>query len=429
MGIQKNNRGSTLVLVLIIVAVFTLLATAMGNFAINENKHAIRQQKRIQAYYIARAGAEATAEWMMGMKLDEIKRLSYPVRSEEKNFGDGLFQIEITMDENQNVIVKSTGKVSDGKYFNGKIRYVEEISSLVLNKKLLGGTISQFDVAVFGENSITSRNQGNGGIVGNIATNSTGTATIWLSGKKDKVDTALVPFCENKESIVSGSNKPKIVDYTDNKRCYPSPTMPNFSTIPISDSIYNSLTVNTNEGDVIIRVKELNLLGDNYIKVIGTNKLIIYVDEKFIMKGNSSINPNGNSSMVQIYYNGSNKLDFKGNITINASLYINKANISLDGSHTITGDIITGGNNVEIKNKVDTESLELSPRLIYAPNASVLIENGNQIFKGAIIGKNVTISNTVVELEENTILTSKIQIIVHEEKGSETDVYTKGYWK
>lgn len=421
MRYQKNNIGSTLVLVLIIAGVFTILATVIGSFAINENKQAIRQQKRIQAYYIARAGAEVTAEWIISMNSDEIQKLSNSMESEKKVFGEGFFQVDVTKDGN-NLVIKSTGKVANGNDSMGDTKYVEEVVSLVLDKKSFGGTISQFDVAVFGKNSITSVSQGKGGVVGNIATNSERTAAVKLNGSYDEIGTAQIPTCANKEAIVSGKNNPKSIEYTDGKRNYPSPIIPDFSTIPISSSINSP--VDTSKRDIVIRVKELVLSGGDNINIVGSNKLIIFIDNEFSMKGNSSINPNGNPDKVQIYYNGSKGLDFRGNVKINASLYTDKANILLDGDHAITGDIITGGSNVTIKNKYYPEN----PRLIYAPNASVSIYNGNMVFEGAIIGKNVTVEKTVVRLAENRILNSRIPIIVNEES-NETTVFVKSYWK
>lgn len=421
MRYQKNNRGSTLVLILIIAGIFAILATVIGSFAINENKQAIRQQKRVQAHYIARAGAEATAEWIMSMRSDEIQKLSNYMLSEKKVFGEGFFQVEVTKDGN-NLIIKSTGSVTNEKDTMGVTKYVEEVVSLVLDKKSFDRTISQFDVAVFGKDSITSVRQGKGGIVGNIATNSERAAAVKLNGAYDEIGTALVPTCANKEAIVIGINNPKVTEYTDNKKSYPPPIMPDFSMIPISN--YINSPVDTSKGDIVIRVKELVLSGGDNISVVGSNKLIILIDNEFSMNGNSSINLNGNPDKVQIYYNGSKGLDFKGNVKINASLYTDKASISLDGDHAITGDIITGGSNVTIKNKYYPEN----PRLIYAPNASVSIYNGNVVFEGAIIGKSVTVEKTVVRLSENSILNSRIPIVINEES-DETTIFEKSYWK
>jgi len=56
---MKNRKGSTLVLSLIVFAVLIVFGTFLLGFMVNENKMSLNHQGKIQAYYIARAGAEA----------------------------------------------------------------------------------------------------------------------------------------------------------------------------------------------------------------------------------------------------------------------------------------------------------------------------------------------------------------------------------
>jgi hypothetical protein len=61
---KVNNKGSTLVMLVLILAILSVLGTSLLSISVNENKLAIKEHDYQQAYYIARAGAEATAKYL-----------------------------------------------------------------------------------------------------------------------------------------------------------------------------------------------------------------------------------------------------------------------------------------------------------------------------------------------------------------------------
>ncbi len=61
---KNNEQGSILVMVILIIAVLSILGTAFLTLSVDENKFAIKEHDYQQTYYIARAGAEATAIYM-----------------------------------------------------------------------------------------------------------------------------------------------------------------------------------------------------------------------------------------------------------------------------------------------------------------------------------------------------------------------------
>jgi Tfp pilus assembly protein PilX len=58
--IPKKNKGSALIAVIMIMVVMTILGMAILNISLSETKQASNEDKKMQAHYLARSGAEAT---------------------------------------------------------------------------------------------------------------------------------------------------------------------------------------------------------------------------------------------------------------------------------------------------------------------------------------------------------------------------------
>ena len=63
--IPKKNKGSALLVVIMVMAVMTILGVSILNISLSQTKQAANEEKRIQAHYLARSGAEATlSAWL-----------------------------------------------------------------------------------------------------------------------------------------------------------------------------------------------------------------------------------------------------------------------------------------------------------------------------------------------------------------------------
>jgi hypothetical protein len=61
----RNNRGAAMPISLVVMLVLSLLGTALWQYSVNDTLHVARDQQRMQAYYLARAGADATLQaWL-----------------------------------------------------------------------------------------------------------------------------------------------------------------------------------------------------------------------------------------------------------------------------------------------------------------------------------------------------------------------------
>lgn len=158
------------------------------------------------------------------------------------------------------------------------------------------------------------------------------------------------------------------------------------------DGQYSNITINNNAtlyinvgtGTRTIRVANLDV-EQGSIVLVGTGTLNLYVDNNLYIKGyfNGTNNTSGNPSQAMIYYGGTNKLTFSNETQLYGNLWIKTADLSLTGSGAVKGNIISGGNNVELEGGGSTVV-----QALYAPNAYVYLHNGSDnTFVGSIIAK------------------------------------------
>lgn len=152
----------------------------------------------------------------------------------------------------------------------------------------------------------------------------------------------------------------------------------------------NTLTFDTGGEDRTLIVGKLYLGGQNQINIIGEGKLTVYVDYEVGMIGGSSFNEGGDINQLMMYYKGNQDvelydetLDFGGNTIFNGSFYAEHANINLQGTAGIQGNVMTGGN-VQMRGNAEAIS-----KVIYAPNGTVSTV-GNTVIKGSVISNEFT---------------------------------------
>jgi Tfp pilus assembly protein PilX len=166
-----------------------------------------------------------------------------------------------------------------------------------------------------------------------------------------------------------------------------------------------TLTINVGSENRTIVVNKLHM-DQGFIKIIGnktsTGKLIgsltLYIGDEFVFggtdkkgiptgSGSSTINLDGDSSKVNIYYKGTQLLNIGGDIKVNANVYVLNANITLGGSGSIVGNIIAK-NATEIDITGGSNSVN---HFILAPNATVNV-NGGATVTGSVISNNFNLT-------------------------------------
>lgn len=437
---MKKKKGYSLAMVLIISGILLILLTVSGTVMISEAKQSIVQEKKTQAHYIARAGAAAAAKWITSMssvELQNFNSLTFPVYSKAQNFNEGSFEISINKNADK-LLIESRGSVPNGKKTDGRVNYITDTVILVLGT--VESNTSEFDTVIFGNNSIDI--DGGAHINGNIGVGSNALGAVSI-GSANINGIVYIPIGGDPNKIVSmpaWATRPVIKTFT-NSRSYAAPVLPQFpEDIPIkasftltgndsrtinSNGYYNSitikanntLTIDTTNGDIIIRINEFDVQ-QGIININGTGKVKFYVDKLISLKG--SLNKNGNEVQVELYCNNTGTFPIAGGTTINGSLYFGTTDLHISGGAVIKGDIVTAGSSVIINGGTYAD-----PKVIYAPYANIDISGGAKI-DGAVIGKNVSVTGgSTVTLKESSIETH-IPIFTD---GSSDSGYKVDYWK
>ncbi|MBZ9608715.1 hypothetical protein G9F73_012945 [Clostridium estertheticum] len=440
----QKHKGSSLLLVIAIVGVLLILCPALGTSVVWEANNARNQEKKTQAYYIARAGAEAAAKYIESMNSKDVSTLvsQLPLHSDNTIFGNGNFNITIPTITDGKLLIKSTGKVNNGKDSGGSPKYITDTVTVVL-KNTISPTI--ITTAIFANSSIIL----NGGSVdGDIGTNSIAANSIKYyknvitsghkiiipnTGNNGELEGAVVKKQGNWIKLVPVENSPNTVVGN-----YPTPVMPSFpnglanmgnitingaSSVNIStDGCYEkieilddtTLTINTSTGDRNIRIKNLNMK-QGKIVITGGNKVNLYVDYCINLKGyvNSDGKSNGDKNKLQFYCNNTTPFTMAAETHIYGSVTWGTGEIILTGSGAIIGNLTSIGTSILF----DGGSF-LGSQILYAPNADITLNSGK--ITGAVIGNTVTVTNSgfVIKLPSNLPSLSV-----------NSDRYEISYWK
>jgi hypothetical protein len=360
------------------------LTTAMSFYAVTEVKQTALQQKKLQAHYIARSGADLVVKWLTSMDSDQASDFanrSFPVSSAETPFGNGSFTINIS-DNGDILTVMSTGKVPDTSGF------VEDTVSVVLNKASSGGAVD-IEYAIFGKSEIDAQN-----VVGDLGINSSAKAALSFKNKnKGNVDgTIYIPIGADPDEVIN--NKPD--DVPVNHTSFPIYPKLDPASLPDPESIPNKWdSRNYYDGDVYVE-GDLKLSGNESIKVVGN----IYVTGNVDIQGD------------------------KTSLTIEeGSIYVYGTDIKI-GSGSLSGNIITRAERVELSGNGGITGV------LYAPEAEVIIGNKNKDDDdgkviGAVIADKVTMHGSKSSVTYDPDLASAVPIIVEDS----TVTFEMGYWK
>ena len=335
---KRGSKGSALVLTIMISLILLTLTTAMSFYAVAEVKQTALQQKKLQAHYIARSGADLAVKWLTSMDSDQASDFanrSFPVSSAETLFGNGSFLITIE-DDTDTFTVLSRGRVRDTSGF------VEDTVSVVLNKASSGGAVD-IEYAIFAANGITVKGS-SASIKGDIGIKN---GEINISGNPKLEGTIHIPPGTTPPNI--GNKYDILFDMPPNKT-YPEPDFESLLDPEHMPVLWDSINKN---GDIIVD-------GD------------LYIEGDLTLKGNTTLVVNGN-------------LYITGNID---KITGAKSNLEVTGVVYVLGDVVDVSVNSEIGG------------VIYAPNANVNIGDvkGPIVAKMVTVHGNSEVTNDDVEL-------------------------------
>lgn len=362
---MKNRKGSTLVMTLMVFVVLMIFGTVTLNLMANENKQSRNHQYKIQAYYIARSGAEAVESVLESvikdMNEEDLKGLYNDIKDDET-------EVEVN-GEIATVKVRKEKDEDNKMYFytiisRGQSGNVEEKVEKVMSIK-----VEEINEII--ENKV----------------------------EDIKIDRA-VTYIEDAHDLFKGTTKKE--KYHDGQQGtideYPTYNFKKIDSIKDYTTLSNldKSNITINAGNYVIR-NNLKLDNKN-IEIIG-GEANIYVEDYVSLK-NTNITCNG-SNKLNIYIYGINKTDDgltlelgeknnKNKLQVN--FFVQKGKIKLRYLKLdFNGSIVSNGNeDIDLHSHSQGNDNMNINGLIYAPNATINFgyreELSAIIIEGAIVG-------------------------------------------
>jgi len=443
----RNQKGSILLVALSVTLCLLLLGAGLVALSYADLKQSVRQQRNAEALYIARGATDAVASYLLAHP-EAIPQVLARGYDEVVLENGARFTVSVSKDDDDRILISSTGY--SGENYERLTFSLEPRTEIIYTEPEVVYPI--FDMAVFAEGSITI---GNAGIIdGNLGTHTVLAGDVYLNNASIVDGSVQVGIGANPSRVVTIKNSAQvygIITNLDEERQYPLPIFPEFpdlpnrgnlsvgtSTVSVSESgYYNNITV-TNSGKLIfnvgsgtmkIRAKNFSLNNSSQMEIVGSGKLILYVEEKLEFKNSSTFNVNTNDpNKALLYYKGaSSKLKINNSCTFCGSIYAEKADFDLANSGLILGSIFTGGTNVKLSN-----ASMAYVQVIYAPNALVTLHNSGYV-RGAIVckefeSKNASRVEFAADAQEIWDWLSDLQFEPQEPQPIEVTTYIKGSW-
>ncbi len=117
----RDEKGAAMIVALLVMVVLLLLGTALWQYSTSDTIHVAMDEKRMQAYYLARAGADATLQiWKESPGNSKPSGTSEPMyldaltgefTADQPDNVIGHFIVNVT-NNNNNTTIESTGEVS-----------------------------------------------------------------------------------------------------------------------------------------------------------------------------------------------------------------------------------------------------------------------------------------------------------------------------
>ncbi len=370
---QKSERGSALLMTIVVTIIVLFLGSSLGLLAMVETRMASREEASMQAYYLARSGADAMAQAIISdPALLDDPTIQTEDFSDPVSLGDaGEFQVRVIQSDGL-LRVRSKGTVRDqqrmveltlsgGGFFNHTV--VAYGSSLSL-----GGATVHGSVAASQDTTVS----GYAGEIVVIPPDVT-PPTIWERSKPDLGTAQSVPGAKNDTIAVTPGNAG--IYYT-------SVTIKNKETLAIDlEGQTRSMIIDT-----------LDFKGSTgTIKLINEGRLLLWVN---YLGGNFTIEAEDPTNLTLYYLGEHLSITSTNNSMVGNIVVLNdKATVTLNGGHI--GNLFTIGKSVDIAGNYDG-------MLIYAPNGRV--ETTGNSFVKAVMAQTIVSDGKIGSADDQSDL-------------------------
>lgn len=409
----NNENGYTLIIVILTLVVITILGIGLMGTTANSLKISSHERDNQSAYYIAEAGLvqkrgeikeKLSSEETVNEAIEKTSMYYNSLsKSEKESFNFADYAVSLILGPDSTTTYSSDNDDFE-KQFNKETKATvkfKKISSL--NYKIISegriGTIQSRTISQVFNISNTSISKDN----------SLSKYTIYVAGHMQingstyLNNITVASPSPSAEGHVIHKNLDKVKwnnPFTYTLPEFPSDQFNNFPSTSIdikSESITldknvtvknissNPLTIDVGSSNRSIYISDLDLSGKT-IKVKGTGKLTIYINNLKPLDNNAFINSEGNKDNLQIYVENQININGNASLSIDGSIYANNG-ININKNLDVAGDIIIGKGDL----KLNGNSV-VNANGIYAPN-SIIQFNGGSITN---IKKNIILNEVIL---------------------------------
>jgi hypothetical protein len=412
---RKGEQGSALLLTIIVLVILLFLGGSLGLLAMVEGRMAQKEEASMQAFYLARSGADAIAQYMMnlpdGYESIPFNQPSSPVPL--SGFDDRSFIVEVR-EETPNLRIVSTG------FVGGQQRTLE-----LLLLKQAGAPTFDHAVVALGTANPAVKLVGGAKVEGDLATNAVDENSIYLEGGVNITGGISVGPGGDPDTVISNMNLvtpgEKGLDSLGEEISYPDLVFPSFpeglkpqpnlkvdwsKKFVLDESgqwdrfeiVSNAtLEIDLNEGKngpVVIRAGHFNFGGHIRLTNVGENgKLIMYVEEISATSGGVTIHPEDRSKsgpeVFTLYYSGEDEF-LNHQYEITGNIVSKSADLFFGQGVKLTGSVfVTGSDHSTVR--ISGGAIAAPTALVYAPNSTVILQEGGML-NGAVVSRSFVAS-------------------------------------
>ncbi len=377
-----NKKGSTLVMVITLVAIMSIFTLALFTITVADKKAVVQQDDKMQSHYIARAGIEIVAEYIISNP-GEVQKLKNQTSEVFSDGFDGTFEVSVETVENEDgdtveVTLRATGVVEE-KQDRVQLKLVPPNMALAI--------FTNQSIELDGYWDIQDQIGSNGSITGDIHEE---------DGSLERnpyMDIGLIawgiPYLSEKNDNVEELSNPYAIGAVDEleDNTIVSFNSPSFETkleldpdnmILLEYDVFElgkELTIDTGDQDILIVINEsMALKGD--LTILGEGKVIVAIrgtEETLSEVTISTPEIYGNSDPDKLWFflDKYSTLSYQTPATLYARIIAPESIISLHAQSTIYGEITADR---LINNSGD--DVNSNPTVIYVPSAYGTIPYG-----------------------------------------------------
>jgi Tfp pilus assembly protein PilX len=131
----KSDGGAALGITIMILLVLSILGISFISIGYAESRNVIYQDKSMQAFYLARSGADAVSSWIV-KNPGQAASLDGKVADSQGQFPNGKVEMQVNHDAlNKAIIVNAEGKVANAEK-NVKVKLKQQSANTMVDKAI-----------------------------------------------------------------------------------------------------------------------------------------------------------------------------------------------------------------------------------------------------------------------------------------------------